>query len=244
MIVRLRSLAFNVWFFGLTALALLISLPAMLTTRKLCIALGRLWARLMVGGMRVLVGTKVELRGRVELLGAPALVAIKHQSAWDTIFFYLVCPDPAYVLKKELLRIPIYGWMAARQGHIPVDRKAGGPALKRMLDAADRAIAEGRQILIFPQGTRVPPGVSTADHPYHPGIAGLYAKLGVGCVPVALNSGMFWGRRSFLKRPGTIVVEVLEPIAPGLPRARFMRELETRVETASAALEAEARTQA
>lgn len=237
----LRSLAFNLWFFGLTTLALLVSIPALLAPRKACIALGRTWARLVLWGLRVLCGTGVEIAGRVDLLRAPALVAIKHQSAWDTIFFYLACPDPAYVMKIELMRIPVYGWLASKQRMIPVDRKGGGGALKRMLAEAQDALALGRQILIFPQGTRVAPGGPVADHPYHPGIAGLYSKLGVACVPVALNSGLFWGRRSFVKNPGTIRVEVLEPIEPGMARGAFMRELETRIETATAKLEAEGR---
>jgi 1-acyl-sn-glycerol-3-phosphate acyltransferase len=239
-IQALRSLAFNVWFFGLTATALAVSFPILLLPRKAAIGLGRLWARLVIGGLRVLCGTKFELRGRAELLRAPALVAIKHQSAWDTIFFYLACPDPAYVMKIELMRIPIYGWLAAKQGMIRVDRKGGGPALKRMLAESEAALAEGRQILIFPQGTRVAPGEPASAHPYHPGIAGLYAKLGVPCVPVALNSGLFWGKRHFVKRPGTIVVEILEPIEPGRTRGAFMRELEARIETATAGLETEA----
>lgn len=241
MIQAVRSFAFNIWFFGLTATALLLSIPILLAPRKASIGLGRIWAWLVVGGLRVLCGTKVELRGRVELLREPALVAIKHQSAWDTIFFYLACPDPAYVMKIELMRIPVYGWLAAKQGMIRVDRKGGAPALKRMMAEAEDALRLGRQILIFPQGTRVPPGAPTADHPYHPGIAGLYARLGVKCVPVALNSGVFWGKRRFVKRPGTIVVEILDPLEPGLARAAFMRELEARIETATARLEAEGR---
>jgi 1-acyl-sn-glycerol-3-phosphate acyltransferase len=237
----LRSLVFNIWFFGLTAFALMLSLPIMLAPRKASITLGRVWARLVLWGLRVFCDIHVELRGRTELLREPALVAIKHQSAWDTIYFYLVCPDPAYVMKVELMRIPIYGWLAAKQGMIRVDRKGGGPALKRMLDEAQTALVLRRQILIFPQGTRTKPGEPVATHPYHPGIAGLYAKLGVKCVPVALNSGVFWGKRSFVKRKGTILVEILEPLEPGLPRAAFMRELEKRIETASARLEDEAR---
>lgn len=240
MIQALRSLAFNVWFFGLTATALILSFPVLLAPREAAIGLGRLWARLVIGGLRVLCDTKFELRGRVDLLRAPALVAIKHQSAWDTIFFYLACPDPAYVMKIELMRIPIYGWLASKQGMIPVDRKGGGKALKRMMAESEAALAGGRQILIFPQGTRVAPGEPASAHPYHPGIAGLYAKLGARCVPVALNSGLFWGKRDFVKRPGTIVVEILEPIEPGLARGAFMRELEARIEAATAKLEAEA----
>jgi 1-acyl-sn-glycerol-3-phosphate acyltransferase len=237
----LRSLAFNVWFFGLTTVALIGSLPILLMPRWVSISLGRLWARLVNWGLGTFCGVRVELRGRAELLREPALVAIKHQSAWDTIYFYLVCPDPAYVMKIELMRIPVYGWLAAKQRMIPVDRKGGAPALKRMMAEAEDALRLGRQILIFPQGTRVPSGAPVADHPYHPGIAGLYARLDVKCVPVALNSGLVWGKRRFVKRPGTIVVEVLDPLEPGLTRAAFMRELETRIETATARLEAEGR---
>jgi len=238
-IVHTRSLLFNAWFFGITVTALIGALPLLLMPRAYVNRLARGWAWLVCAGLRVFVGAKIELRGQVELLKQPGLIASKHQSAWDTLYFYLVCPDPAYVMKRELMRIPIYGWLARKQRMIPIDRKGGGKALKRMLDAAAGAIAEGRQIVIFPQGTRVKPGASTAAHPYQPGTAGLYAKLGAPCVLVALNSGQVWGRRSFLKHPGTIRVEVLGAIAPGMPRAAFMREIETRIEAASAKLEAE-----
>jgi 1-acyl-sn-glycerol-3-phosphate acyltransferase len=203
---------------------------------------GKIWMRGLSWGLRVFCGLRHELRGRVELLARPGLFAVKHQSAWDTMIFHTLSPDPAYVMKRELLWVPFYGWLAYRQGNIPVDRKGGAAALKSMLAAAQAALAEGRQIVIFPQGTRVPAGAPTSGWPYHPGIAGLYGKLGVECVPIALNSGVFWGRRSFAKQPGTIVVEVLDPIPAGLPRAQFMRELEARIEAASARLEAEAGT--
>ena len=143
-----------------------------------------------------------------------------------------------YVMKQELMRLPIYGWLSYRQGHIAVDRKAGAAAIRGLLRAAKVAFANRRAIVIFPQGTRVPPGVNL---PYQPGIVGLYSALGVPVVPVALNSGLFWGRRSFVKRPGTIVIEVLPEIPPGRERTEFLRELEQRIETATARLEAEAR---
>jgi len=234
------SLIFNIWFFALTAVLLLVSLPTHLMDRRWACRVGKLWMRGLSWGLATFCGLRYELRGRVELLRQPGLIAAKHQSAWDTMIFHTISPDPAYVMKKELLSVPLYGWLAKKQGNIPVDRKGGAAALKRMVEHAQAAVAQGQQVVIFPQGTRVPPGAPAADWPYHPGVAGLYSKLGAGCVPVALNSGVFWGRRSFVKRAGTIVVEVLDPIAPGMARAAFMRELEQRIEAATARLEAEA----
>ncbi|MBC8791304.1 MAG: 1-acyl-sn-glycerol-3-phosphate acyltransferase [Tagaea sp. CACIAM 22H2] len=154
MIAYTRSLLFNIWFFGITILSLIGSLPLFLLPRVCVNRLARGWAWLVCLGLRVFLGVTIELRGQVELLRQPGLIASKHQSAWDTLYFYLVCPDPTYVMKKELMRIPIYGWLARKQKMIPVDRKGGGKALKRMIDAATRAIADGRQIVIFPQGTQ------------------------------------------------------------------------------------------
>lgn len=235
-----RSLVFNIWFFGLTAFMLLVSLPTYIMPRHWSCLVGKVWMRGLSWGLSAICGLRHELRGRVDLLRQPGLIACKHQSAWDTMIFHTLSPDPAYVMKKELLFVPFYGWLAYKQGNIPVDRKGGASALKKLLGKAAAALARGQQIVIFPQGTRVPAGASTADWPYHPGIVAMYGKLGVQCVPVALNSGMFWGRRSFAKRPGTIVVEVLDPIPPGMARGAFMRELEQRIETASTRLEAEA----
>lgn len=239
MIAYLRSLTFNIWFFGVTVFALIVSLPLFVLPRVCVNRLARSWAWLVCLGLRVIVGARIELRGQVELLHETVLIVSKHQSAWDTLYFYLVCPDPTYVMKKELLRVPIYGWLAIKQKMIRVDRKGGAKALKRMIDGAMEAVADRRQIVIFPQGTRVKPGAPTSDYPYQPGTAGLYAKLGIPCVLVALNSGQIWGRRSFHKHPGTIYVDVLGVIPPGMPRAAFMREIETRIESATAKLEAE-----
>jgi 1-acyl-sn-glycerol-3-phosphate acyltransferase len=142
-------------------------------------------------------------------------------------------------MKAELLRIPIYGWLGYKQRMIPVDRGGRGPALKGVLRGAKAAIAERRAVIIFPQGTRTPPGAPVAGHPYLPGVTLLYQALGLPVTPVALNSGLVWGRRSFLKRPGTIVIELLPDIEPGLKRAEFMRRLEDTIETATRRLEAE-----
>jgi 1-acyl-sn-glycerol-3-phosphate acyltransferase len=150
---------------------------------------------------------------------------------WDTLALYLVLNQPAIVLKRELLRIPFYGWFLAKAAAIAIDRGAGASALRKMSNAARRVLDDGRPILIFPEGTRKKPG---AMPDYKPGVAGLYALLGVDCVPVALNSGVYW--TGFLKRPGTIVLEFLEPIGPGLKRDAFMAQLQKRIETATAAL--------
>jgi 1-acyl-sn-glycerol-3-phosphate acyltransferase len=235
--IWLRSAAFNALFFGWTALVLALSLPLALVPRGAIMWSARRLASGIVDMLAVIVGLRFELRGDPALLQQPVIVASKHQSAWDTFIFYRLARDPAYVMKKELMAIPVYGWLARKQRMIPVDRKGGGPALRTVLRAGEAAIAAGRQIVIFPQGTRVAPGASA---PYQPGVAALYAKLGVPVVPVALNSGRYWPRRSFRKYPGTIVIEILPPIPPGLARTAFLAELERRIESATARLDAEA----
>ena len=165
------------------------------------------------------------------------IIAMKHQSAWDTVILPVIFDDPAIVIKHELAWLPIYGWYAVRAGGIPVDRGAGASALKRMLMRAKRAAASGRPIAIFPEGTRTAVG---ARLPYHPGVAALYTQLDLPLVPVAVNSGVFWSRRSFLKYPGRIVLEFLPAIPPGQQRRKVMSELETRIEAATARLVAEA----
>jgi 1-acyl-sn-glycerol-3-phosphate acyltransferase len=162
---------------------------------------------------------------------------MKHQSAWDTLILPVVLGDPAVVIKRELLWVPFYGWYAARAGSIAIDRRGGAGALRRMLADAREAAEQGRAIVIFPEGTRTAPGQTLT---YQPGVAALYQALALPLVPAAVNSGLYWGRRSFVKRPGRIVLSFLDPIPPGLPRRELMAELETRIETATAALEREA----
>jgi 1-acyl-sn-glycerol-3-phosphate acyltransferase len=233
--ILLRSALFNVLFFSALTLLLLLTLPVMLAPRKVAVVVGHFISRALLAILRVVVGLRVEVRGSVHLLNGPAIIASKHQSAWETFALYLIARDPAYVMKRELMRVPLFGWISWKQGMIPVDRQAGGAALRHLLRAAEKAIADGRQIIIFPQGTRVAPGERA---PYQPGIVALYAKLGQPVVPVALNSGRFWPRRSFRKYPGTITVEILEPIPPGLSKTAFLAELERRIEAATARLDA------
>lgn len=229
----LRSLLFNILFFAWTAAVVLLGLPAMLFGRSGVYALGRLWARGTFLLLEHVVGLRYRIIGRERLPPEPVIAAVKHQSSWDTMACALILKEPAYVLKRELTWIPIFGWYLIRGGMIAVDRRAGGAALRRLIRQARRAAGRGRSILIYPEGTRTAPG---ERRPYQPGVAGLYQHLGMPVVPVALNSGLFWGRRSFIKRPGVITMEILEPIAPGLDRRAFLEELERRLEGASARL--------
>ena len=222
----LRSVLFLVWFLAITTVLSLIFLPVLAGPRGATVWLARLWARWTFWGLKVFAGIGWEIRGTVPK--GPVLVAAKHMSMWDTLALYLALDEPAIVLKRELLRIPFYGWFLAKAAAIPIDRGAGASALRKMAEAARQVLARGRPILIFPEGTRKKPGTPPD---YKPGVAGLYGQLDVDCVPVALNSGVYW--TGFLKKPGTIVLEFLEPIAPGLKRDAFMTLLENRIETAT-----------
>jgi 1-acyl-sn-glycerol-3-phosphate acyltransferase len=232
-----RALAFNFAFFAWTAIAGTIGLPFLVTPRPVAMQFGQFWARSILFLLRIIVGLDHEIRGLNRIPRGGCVIAMKHQSAWDTLIPFVVLSDPAAVVKRELLLLPFYGWYATRAGSIGIDRKAGASAMRRMIAAARPVAAEGRPIIIFPEGTRVAPG---ARLPYQPGVAALYQALAVPLVPAAVNSGYFWGRRSFRKRPGRIVLEFLDPIPPGWPRRRLMAELEQRIETAAAELLREA----
>jgi 1-acyl-sn-glycerol-3-phosphate acyltransferase len=229
MMLWLRSALFLLWFLLITTILSLIFLPVLLGPRRATVWLARLWARLTLWGLKVLAGLGLEIRGTPP--SGPVLVASKHMSMWDTLALYLTLYEPAIVLKRELLRIPFYGWFLAKAAAIAIDRGAGPRALRKMSEAARDVLAHGRPILIFPEGTRKKPG---AAPDYKPGVAGLYGMLGVACVPVALNSGVYW--TGFLKRPGTIVLQFLEPIPPGLKRDAFMTRLQDSIEGATSTL--------
>ncbi len=232
-----RSLAFNFLFFLGGSLFLVALIPGLLLPRRWVMHFPAIWHGYVLWILRLTCGITHEIRGRENLPAEPSIIAVKHQSAWDTMILPIVLKDAAYVLKRQLLRIPIYGWYLRKLDNLPVERTGGANALRAMVETGQRILAQGRSIVIFPEGTRTVPG---ERRPYHPGIAALYTQLDVPVVPVALNSGQFWGRRAFLKRPGRIVLEFLPPIAPGLPRKVFMRELESRIETASDRLAAAA----
>jgi 1-acyl-sn-glycerol-3-phosphate acyltransferase len=228
---------FNVGFYGWTALLAIVALPvaAFLTPEQMR-RYARFWMRGLQAILRVTVGLRYRVHGLENLPPGPAIIASKHQSAWETLFFHIIRPDIVIGLKHELRYVPIIGWYLGIGGNIFVDRGGAASALRSLVRGAREAVARGWSILIFPEGTRRPPGAPSA---YKPGVAALYAALDVPVVPVALNSGLFWGRRTVLKRPGTITVEFLEPIAPGLERREFMRMLEERIESRSTALAAD-----
>ncbi len=234
----LRALAFTVLFYSWTTLLGIAALPLLLGPPRLLLAYGRFWIAGALAILKVTVGITHEIRGQKLPPDGPKILAVKHQSAWDTLAVNLLVRDPAIVLKKELLSIPIFGWCLSRCRQIAVDRKGGAGALKRMVEQAQARAAEGRPIIIYPEGTRTKPGASV---PYHPGVAALYSALDLPVVPVVLNSGLFWPRRSLQMHPGTITVEYLPPIAPGLDRRTFMRTLETAIEEAALRLHDEGR---
>ncbi|MCB1520342.1 MAG: 1-acyl-sn-glycerol-3-phosphate acyltransferase [Hyphomicrobiaceae bacterium] len=235
--IWLRSLVFAVVFYINTALFLLLGSPLLLGPRRYAMMGLRAHARASLWWLRVIVGTRLEVRGREHLPAAPVLIAAKHQSAWDTFALITLLGDPAMVMKAELGWIPFYGWFSHKFRHIFVQRERGPSALKTLIrDARDRA-ADGREIVIFPEGTRRPPG---APPDYKPGVVAVYEALALPCVPLALNSGVFWPRRQMIRHPGTIVVQFLPPIPPGLARREFRAALVEAIEPATARLVAEA----
>jgi 1-acyl-sn-glycerol-3-phosphate acyltransferase len=236
-VVYIRSAIFNVLFYVNLTLHMIAALPTLLLPRRILHVFVRSYALTSLWLLRVVCGTKVEWRGVEKIPQAACIIACKHQSAWETFSLYAAIDDPTYVLKRELMWLPLFGWYMWKEGLIPVDRSAGMAALARMTARARAALAAGRQIVIFPEGTRRLPG---AEPTYKPGLAYLYGKAAVPCVPVALNSGLYWPRRSLLRLPGTIVVEVLDPIAPGMDKTTFSRHLEDAIEGASARLIQEA----
>jgi 1-acyl-sn-glycerol-3-phosphate acyltransferase len=237
-VIVLRSLLFNLIFYVGTGILCVLGLPVLLASRRAGAWFGHFWASWTLWLGRWVAGLRYEVRGREHLPAGPSIIAIKHQSAWDTFAAAALFDDPAIVVKRELLAIPFYGWYLRKAGMIGVDRELGAAAMRRMLKGARRAVADGRPILIFPEGTRTPVG---ADAPYHPGVGVLARDLKLPLVPVALNSGLYWGRRHFLKRPGKIVVEILPPLAADLDRRQIVEILRGAIEKAVARLIAEAR---
>lgn len=235
--IWLRSLAFQLAFLIWTGALGLLALPLLLAPALWVMRFGTFWSAGTLKLLHWCVGLDHELRGRENLPAGPAIIAMKHQSAWDTFAAPVLFDLPAVVIKRELGWVPFYGWYAVKAGSIAVDRAGGARALKRLVAASARALSQGRSILIFPEGTRSAVGDRL---PYQPGVAALYRQLGVPLVPVAVNSGLYWGRRSFIKRPGRIIVEILPPIPAGGDRRRVMAELESRIEAATARLVAAA----
>ena len=232
-----RSLVFGFLFYVTAALFVTLGLPLLFTPRKWSMAAFKVYARTELWLLKHIAGLDCEVRGLEKLPAPPYLAAAKHQSAWETFALIPLFRDPTLLMKRELFWIPVHGWFSRKFQMIPVDRDKGPAALRNMLRHAKDRAAQEREILIFPEGTRRPPGAPPA---YKTGIVLIYKALDLPCVPIALNSGMFWPRRSWYRKPGTVIVEILDPIPPGLPKAEFMSRLQTAIETATDRLMAEA----
>jgi 1-acyl-sn-glycerol-3-phosphate acyltransferase len=237
-LIFLRSLLFNVLFYVWLVLLLILALPTFLMPRRAILGVARFWARSSIRLMRVICGIRIEYRGADRIPDGPLIVASKHQSMWETFALVPCFADPLYILKRELEWIPFFGWYLKKAEMIGVDRTAGGRSLREMLRRARSEVLRGRQLIIFPEGTRTP--VDAPPH-YKPGVGQIYASCGVACLPVALNSGLFWPRRTFMRYPGTLVVEFLEPLPPGLPRDEFLARVASSIEGATRRIVDEAR---
>ena len=230
-ILLLRSLAFNLAFFAWAFISAILFAPFFIASPKIAQKVGKWWAKPCLFFARVFCGIKYEVRGRENIQNFPVIYASKHQSAWDTIiFFATIQPNLAYVLKKELLKLPFWGWYLWRMKMIAIDRKSGASSIKQLVRDGKTALAEGRPIVIFPEGTRTLPNTKPE---YHAGVTAMYSALGVPVVPVALNSGVYWGKNAFFKKSGTIIIEFLPSIPANLPKKEFAERLERDIESAS-----------
>ena len=234
--LAIRSALFNILFIGwtiflLSTLWLLMPIPKQ-TFRKAV----ALWPHGSFPLMRYLLGLTFEQRGLENIPNEPVIYASKHQSAWDTMYFLWHHKDNAYVMKGELNRIPFWKWYMDKCQHVVVDRRGGTSAMREMISNTKSILADKRSVIIFPEGTRVAPGETRR---YHPGIAALYSRTSATVIPVALNSGYFWGRRHFIKKPGVLTIQFLPPIPKNMDRKAFMKELEIRIESATRKLENE-----
>lgn len=235
--LAVRSLAFNTAFYVVTALFAIVGLPV-LVSQKATIRFAKAWGRTIIWLLRVIAGTRVDFRGLDTIPAGPLLIAAKHQSTLETLALTIPFDRFAYVLKRELMWIPLIGWYLGRSGMVPIDRAKGARTMAKLNEAAAKAIREGRQLIVFPEGTRRAAGAPPA---YKQGLSHLYVALGVPCVPVALNSGLYWRRHGFRRMPGTCPIEFLPAIQPGLGRTDFLELVQQRIESASDALLAEGR---
>ena len=228
----IRSALFGFYFLVGSTLLAVIWMPTLILPRgaiRVCI---RFWGRYVEFGLRWICGIRVEIRGRQYLPQGAALVAAKHQSMLDVTGSFAVLPDSCFIMKNELLKIPLFGWYCLKVGMVPLDRSGRMAALKKMVaDVRDRFRHE-RQVVIFPEGTRIKPG--QPSH-YHSGVAALYRELDMPCHLVATNSGVHWAG-GFWRPPGVVVFEFLEPIPAGLKAKVFMLELQARIDAASTKL--------
>jgi 1-acyl-sn-glycerol-3-phosphate acyltransferase len=235
--VGLRSLLFNIVFYSVTIGLMILGLPTLVVGGRVILGLARLWSAVSVWLLQAICGLRVEYRGVANIPPGGVLIAAKHQSFLETIALLKFTPDFAIVMKRSLTRIPLFGLYLGRSGQIAIDRAQGLQALRQIAARARPALAAGRKIFIYPEGTRRLPG---APPNYKSGAAAIYMGTGSACVPVALNTGFFWRRRGFLRRPGVAVIEYLPAIPAGLSRAAFSATLQQTIETACSRLNAEA----
>lgn len=226
----LRSALFNLFFYGATFVYGSVGVPVRLFAPQYALAVAQAWARACLAGARIIAGIHVEVSGRENLPDGPALIASQHQSAFDTLVWLVIVPRVSYVYKAELARIPLFGPLLKPAGQIELDRGASFAAIKSLLRGADQAVADGRQIVIFPEGTRVIPGARVAPLP---GVAALASRTGLPVTPVSTDSGRLWGRRAFRKRPGTIHIMILPPLSSSQGQAALLAALRTAWDTAS-----------
>jgi 1-acyl-sn-glycerol-3-phosphate acyltransferase len=228
--IFLRSLLFNLLFYPNFVFWAIIALPTLVMPRKALLRVANWWGQSNILLMRVICNIKVEYHGVEKIPKGPLIVAAKHQSMWETISLLHFFDAPFFVLKRELRRIPLFGLFLIKADMVAIDRSSGRQALMKIARRASEEVRRGRQFVIFPEGTRRPPGAPPA---YKAGVGLIYVDCGVPCLPVALNSGLFWPRRTFLRYPGTLVVEFLDPLPPGLPRNEFLARLQSVVEEAT-----------
>jgi 1-acyl-sn-glycerol-3-phosphate acyltransferase len=228
--IFLRSLVYNVLFYALLVFWILVAIPTYLMPPRAFMAVAKAWARSSIWLMRVVCNTKVDYRGLEKIPDGPLIVASKHQSMWETFALMQFFDAPLFIYKRELAWIPFFGWYLVKSKMIGVDRDGGMRSLMEMARRAPKEIRSGRQLIIFPEGTRRPVG---APPDYMTGVGQIYSSSGVPCLPVALNSGLFWPRRTFMRYPGTLVVEFLDPLPPGLNRKEFLAQIKTSIETAT-----------
>ena len=236
--IYLRTALFYAGFYCWTLIMAIMAIPVIVLPKRLAYPLVVLWARVTLAWLRITCGLGHEVRGRAHIASAPAIYAIKHQSAWETIALLTLTPPLTAILKRELLRIPVYGWYMYKAGMVPIDRGAGAGAMKKVIRNARVMLAAGRSFMIAPEGTRAPPGETRR---YQPGVVALYKDLSLPVIPVALNSGLYWPKGRWTKPSGTVLIEFLEPIAPGLGKDELLETLKARIETATRKLEAEGR---
>ena len=230
--IIVRSALFNLFFFAITFVMTLLASLVRLASPDQVLSVAVWWARILVAAARVICGIRLEVSGLERIQPGAALIASRHQSAFDTFVWLTLLPRCCYVVKEELLRIPLFGGLIKASGMVVVDRFAGAASIRRLLRAADRVVREQGQIVIFPEGTRGEPNRTGA---LQPGVAALAARTGLPVIPVATNSGSCWGRKAFLKRPGTIRIAIGAPIPAGTARPELMRALQTEVSALDAA---------